>query len=58
MYNPSDRKAMTHTGLNCFSPETHESHNYKLKLVNHAASTPREKKISTLITNTCGKNRK
>ncbi|XP_036157692.1 NKG2-D type II integral membrane protein [Myotis myotis] len=38
------------------SMETHESHNYKFKLVNHAASTPREKKRSTLITNTCGEN--
>ncbi|KAK1341395.1 hypothetical protein QTO34_017801 [Cnephaeus nilssonii] len=36
--------------------ETHESHSYKFKLASNAASTPWQKKRSTLSTNTRGEN--
>ncbi|CAK6443685.1 unnamed protein product [Pipistrellus nathusii] len=38
------------------SAEMDESHSYKFKRVNNAASTPWQKRRSTLVTNTCGEN--
>lgn len=47
---------MTHIGLNCFSPEMNESHNYEFE--NHDISVLMKKKRSALIANTFGENRK
>lgn len=49
---------MTHIGLNCFSPEMNESHNYKFELANRDTFVLSQKKRPALITNTFGENRK
>lgn len=57
-YDSSDRKTLTHFGVNSFSPVMSDSHNYKFEFANRDTSIPSQKKRPTLATNTCGENRK
>uniref|UniRef100_A0A8C9QGD9 NKG2-D type II integral membrane protein n=1 Tax=Spermophilus dauricus TaxID=99837 RepID=A0A8C9QGD9_SPEDA len=49
----SSRKAVAHIGLNCFSPEMTECHNYNFGLAKCHTSKRCQKQRSTLITGKC-----